>query len=42
MDKAKEIIDKVARGIRAGDFSARPRYRSCAYCAYNHICPQKS
>ncbi len=36
----KEDIIQVALGIRQQDFSARPEYKACTYCAYNQICPQ--
>ncbi|MBI3079696.1 MAG: ATP-dependent helicase [Deltaproteobacteria bacterium] len=32
-------IKEAARGIRARDFTARPSYLACRYCAYNRICP---
>lgn len=33
------VIKEAAAGIRSGDFSARPRYLTCTYCAYSRICP---
>ena len=29
----------VAAGIRARDFTARPSYMACGYCAFREICP---
>jgi len=34
-----EKINEVSAGIRRQDFSARPAYMSCTYCAYSQICP---
>ncbi len=38
-DKTAAQIEKVAAGIRAGDFKARPSYMACQYCAFQSICP---
>jgi DNA helicase-2/ATP-dependent DNA helicase PcrA len=35
-----KIIREVAEGIRKRDFSARPTYIACDYCAYQGICPK--
>ncbi|MFQ5881990.1 MAG: ATP-dependent helicase [Candidatus Methylomirabilales bacterium] len=34
-----EIIKEVAAGIRARDFSAKPNYMACSYCAFREVCP---
>ncbi len=34
-----EIIKEVAIGIRARDFTAKPGYMACGYCAFREICP---
>jgi DNA helicase-2/ATP-dependent DNA helicase PcrA len=39
LEKTAALIRKVASGIRTGDFSARPSYMACRYCAYQNICP---
>ena len=39
LEKTADLIRKVATGIRSGDFSARPSYMACRYCAYQNICP---
>ena len=37
--KARKQIARAAAGIRARDYSARPDYLSCTYCAFRDICP---
>jgi len=39
IEKALNMIDEVAKGIRARDYTAKPDYRNCDYCAFNNICP---
>lgn len=39
LNRALEAIHEAAAGIRAGDFSAKPSFSSCSYCAYRTICP---
>ncbi len=40
LDRAAEVIERVAAGIRAGRFTATPDYyRACRYCAFASICP---
>ncbi len=40
MDKTAAIIERVATGIRATQFTATPDYyRACRYCAFASICP---
>jgi DNA helicase-2/ATP-dependent DNA helicase PcrA len=37
--KARKQIAQAATGIRARDYTARPEYLSCTYCAFRDICP---
>ena len=37
--KARRQIARAAAGIRARDYTARPEYLSCTYCAFRDICP---
>jgi DNA helicase-2/ATP-dependent DNA helicase PcrA len=37
--KARSQIAQAAAGIRARDYTARPDYLSCTYCAFRDICP---
>ena len=39
LERVKDKITEVSRGIRAGNFTATPAYMACTYCAYNQICP---
>jgi len=39
VEKILTMIDEVARGIRARDYTAKPDYLNCCYCAFNNICP---
>ncbi len=40
LEKTAAIIERVAGGIRAGQFIATPDfYRACRYCAFASICP---
>jgi len=39
IEKALNMIDEVAKGIRTRDYAAKPDYRNCDYCAFNNICP---
>ncbi|MBU1262470.1 ATP-dependent helicase [bacterium] len=38
LEKTEEKIQQVAFGIRKKDFSAKPDYNNCLYCAYRSIC----
>ncbi|MEW6101217.1 MAG: ATP-dependent DNA helicase [Candidatus Omnitrophota bacterium] len=40
LEKAKEKIREVSRGLRRRIFEAKPEYLSCLYCAYNQVCPK--
>ena len=37
--KARDKITRAAAGIRARDYSPRPDYLACTYCAFRDICP---
>ena len=37
--QARDRIADAAAGIRARDYTAKPDYRSCTYCAFRDICP---
>lgn len=39
IQETAEIIKEVAAGIRARDFTAKPSYMACGYCAFREICP---
>ncbi|MGD0336292.1 MAG: UvrD-helicase domain-containing protein [Candidatus Omnitrophota bacterium] len=39
LEEVKEKVREVSAGLRSLDFSAKPTYMACAYCAYNQICP---
>lgn len=39
LEKTVEVIREASRGIRSGDFRARPSYLACSYCPYQEICP---
>jgi DNA helicase-2/ATP-dependent DNA helicase PcrA len=41
LEKTKDTIREVSRGIRAREFTARPDYFACNYCAYREVCPEK-
>jgi DNA helicase-2/ATP-dependent DNA helicase PcrA len=38
--KTEELIKEVSESIRKRDFTARPVYMACGYCAYQGICPK--
>ena len=37
--KAREKIAEAAAGMRARDYTPKPDYLSCTYCAFRDICP---
>jgi len=37
--KTEEVILQAAQGIRSRDYTAKPSYQSCKYCAYTDVCP---
>ncbi len=39
LDKARGEIRRAAAGIRARDFTPRPDFLACQYCAFREICP---
>ena len=39
IEETATIIKEVAAGIRARDFTAKPGYMACGYCAFREICP---
>ena len=39
LEKTLEKIKEASRGIRARDFTPKPAYQVCRYCAYREICP---
>jgi DNA helicase-2/ATP-dependent DNA helicase PcrA len=39
IDKARESIRTAAAGIRARDFTPKPDYLACGWCAFREICP---
>ncbi|MCK4846250.1 MAG: ATP-dependent helicase [Deltaproteobacteria bacterium] len=41
MDRTLEIVEGVSRGIRAGDFEAKPDFTNCGYCDFKDICKKK-
>ena len=42
VEKARETIRTAARGIRAREFTAKPDYLSCSFCAFREICPSSA
>ena len=39
ISKTKEKIKEAGAGIRSRDYTAKPTYQSCRYCAYAEVCP---
>jgi DNA helicase-2/ATP-dependent DNA helicase PcrA len=39
LEKARTQIARAAAGIRARDFTPRPDYLACTWCAFRDICP---
>lgn len=39
ISKTEDKIREAATGIRLGDYTARPGYQACKYCAYYEVCP---
>ena len=37
--KARERIGQAAAGMRARDYTPKPDYIACGYCAFRDICP---
>jgi DNA helicase-2/ATP-dependent DNA helicase PcrA len=40
LEKIRDKILEAGEGIRARDYTARPTYLACQYCAYREICPK--
>jgi len=41
IERARQDIARVAKGIRAGRFPGEPAYRACTHCPYANICPDR-
>lgn len=41
-EERKEQILGAAKGIRARDYNAKPKYNNCSYCVFNEICPSSA
>jgi DNA helicase-2/ATP-dependent DNA helicase PcrA len=39
LQKTTEKIEQAAQGIRARDYTPKPSWMACKYCAYAEICP---
>ncbi|UCE07872.1 MAG: PD-(D/E)XK nuclease family protein, partial [bacterium] len=39
LNKALENIKEAADGIRSRDYTPKPSYMNCRYCAYSEVCP---
>jgi DNA helicase-2/ATP-dependent DNA helicase PcrA len=39
LEKTREMILEVAKGIRKNDFTAKPDARQCKYCPFKNSCP---
>jgi DNA helicase-2/ATP-dependent DNA helicase PcrA len=39
LEKAREQIAKAAAGMRARDYTPKPDYLACSWCAFREICP---
>ena len=42
ISEIENIIENVARGIKDGNFKAKPDSRQCTLCSYHDICPESS
>ncbi|RKY79473.1 hypothetical protein DRQ00_03525 [candidate division KSB1 bacterium] len=42
LEKAIEQIHLAATGIRQRNYTAKPNYMACKYCAYSNICPSSA
>jgi hypothetical protein len=40
--KARDKIVQAAAGMRARDYTPRPDYLACTYCAFRDICPSSA
>jgi DNA helicase-2/ATP-dependent DNA helicase PcrA len=41
LEKAAEMIEEAADGIRRKDFNAKPNYLHCGWCDFKDICPDR-
>jgi DNA helicase II / ATP-dependent DNA helicase PcrA len=39
LEKTEEAVRSAADGIRRRDYTAKPSYQDCRYCAYAEVCP---
>jgi DNA helicase-2/ATP-dependent DNA helicase PcrA len=39
LEKAREQIGRAAAGMRARDYTPKPDYLACSWCAFREICP---
>ena len=39
LTKTEEKIGEAAAGIRHRDYTSKPNYQACKYCAYRDVCP---
>ena len=39
IEETAAIVKEVAAGVRSRDFTAKPSYMGCGYCAFREICP---
>jgi len=39
LNKALENIQEAAKGIRSRDYTPKPDYMNCSYCAFSNVCP---
>ncbi|NQT00023.1 MAG: PD-(D/E)XK nuclease family protein, partial [Candidatus Omnitrophica bacterium] len=39
LEKTKGLISQASGGIRRREFSAKPEYFACSFCAYREVCP---
>ncbi len=42
LDAAREVITGIVGRIRAGEFTASPGFRTCGYCDYRAMCPERA
>jgi len=39
LEKTETAVLDAAAGIRRRDYTAKPSYQSCRFCAYSEVCP---
>lgn len=42
MGEVRKTMEEVSSGIRRRDFTAKPDYLNCSYCAFSDVCPEKA